>query len=157
MIIAIDVTEEKLTKAVELGATHTVNAAEVDPVEAVIELTDGGVEYSFEALGRKETTEQCFQMLRAGGDATIIGMVPETQTVEIRASDLLYEKTLRGSNMGSNRFRVDVPSLVERYLAGSLPLDEMITKRIGLEDINEAFDDMLSGRVSRSVIVFDGV
>ena len=157
MIIAVDVTEEKLAKAVELGATHTVNAAEVDPVQAVIELTDGGVEYSFEALGRKATAEQCFQMLRAGGDATIIGMVPETQTVEIRASDLLYEKTLRGSNMGSNRFRVDMPSLVERYLAGTLPLDEMITKRITLDEINEAFDDMLAGRVSRSVIVFDGV
>jgi len=157
MIIAVDVTEEKLAKAVEMGATHTVNATEVDPVEAVIELTAGGVEYSFEALGRKETSEQCFRMLRAGGDATIIGMVPEEQTLEINASELLYEKTLRGSNMGSNRFRVDMPSLVDRYLGGTLPLDEMITKRIALDDINDAFDDMLGGRVTRSVIVFDDV
>lgn len=59
--------------------------------------------------------------------------------------------------MGSNRFRVDMPNLVDRYLAGRLPLDEMITRRIGLDEINDAFDDMLAGRVTRSVIVFDGV
>ena len=113
------------------------------------------MEYSFEALGRKETAEQSFAMLRAGGDATIIGMVPEHQHLEIPASELLYEKTLRGSNMGSNHFRVDMPNLVDRYLAGTLPLDDMITNRVGLDQINDAFDDMLAGRVARSVIVFD--
>lgn len=155
MIIAIDIAADKLERAREFGATHTIDATAVDPVEAVRELTSGGVEYSFEALGRKETSEQAFQMLGNGGDATIIGMVPEQQMIEVNASELLMEKTLRGSNMGSNRFRVDMPDLVERYMAGSLPLDDMITARVGLDDINSAFDNMLNGSVARSVIVFD--
>ena len=155
-IIAIDIAHDKLERAKQFGATHTIDASAVNPVEAVIELTGGdGVEYSFEALGRKQTSEQAFQMLRNGGDATIIGMVPEAQSLEINAAELLMEKTLQGSNMGSNRFRVDMPDLVERYMAGSLPLDDMITARVGLDDINEAFDNMLNGTVARSVIVFD--
>lgn len=153
-IIAIDVQDDKLDVARRFGATHVVNANEVDPVEAVRDLTGGGVEYSFEALGRKRTSEQCFEMLAPGGFATIVGMVPEDQNLEINASELLYEKTLQGSNMGSNRFRVDMPDLVDRYMAGALPLDDMITARVGLDEINDAFTNMLSGTVSRSVIVF---
>ena len=155
MIIAIDISDEKLTTATEFGATHVVNAGNVDPVDAVIDLTGTGVEYSFEAIGRKDTGEQAFRMLRNGGDATIIGMVPENQSLEINASELLMEKTLQGSNMGSNRFRVDMPNLVDRYCNGQLPLDDMISKRVSLDQINEAFDDMKSGKVARSVIVFD--
>ncbi len=154
-IIAIDVQADKLEVAKRFGATHVVNAAEVDPVQAVLELTDGGVEYSFEALGRKRTSEQCFEMLANGGFATIVGMVPEHQDLEINASQLLMEKTLQGSNMGSNRFRLDMPDLVDRYMAGVLPLDDMITARVGLDDINDAFSNMLNGTVSRSVIIFD--
>ena len=102
----------------------------------------------------KETTEQAFSMLRPGGDATVIGMVPEGQKVEIDASELLYEKTLQGSNMGSNRFRVDMPRLVDFYLDGRLHLDALISKRVALEDINEAFAEMKTGAVARSVIMF---
>jgi S-(hydroxymethyl)glutathione dehydrogenase/alcohol dehydrogenase len=154
-IIAVDVTDEKLATACSFGATHAVNAATEDPVAAVHELTGGGVDYAFEALGRKETVEQAFAMLGVGGDAVVIGMVPEGQSVEIQAAELLNEKTLRGSNMGSNNFRVDMPALVDRYMEGTLPLDAMISKRVRLDDINEAFDDMLSGSVARSVIIFD--
>lgn len=156
MIIAIDIGQDKLAKAIDFGATHTIDASRADPVAGVMDLTGKkGVEFSFEALGRKETSEQAFAMLRNGGDATIIGMVPEQQSIEINASELLMEKTLRGSNMGSNRFRVDMPDLVERYLNGQLPLDDMITARVGLDDINEAFANMVNGTVARSVIVFD--
>jgi len=154
-IIAIDIFDAKLDMARRFGATHTVNAAAADPVEAVIELTGGGVEYSFEALGLKETAEEAFQMLRVGGDATIIGLVPKGQMIEIDPSQLLYEKTLRGSNMGSNRFRVDMPRLVEFYMDGRLHLDELISKRIPLDAINEAFAEMKRGEVARSVIIFD--
>lgn len=156
-IIAVDISAEKLDVARAFGATDVVDASQNDPVDAVREMTGGGVAFSFEALGRKETTEQAFNMLGTGGVATIIGMVPEGQMIEIEAAELIFDKRLQGSNMGSNRFRVDMPAYVDFYLAGKLHLDRMISKRIGLERINEAFDDMKRGAVARSVIVFDGV
>jgi len=124
-------------------------------VEAVKELTCGGVEYSFEALGRKETCEQAFKMLRPSGVATVIGMVPQGQMIEIEGADLINDKRLQGSNMGSNRFRVDMPRYVDFYLRGLLKLDEMISRRITLEQVNEAFEEMKRGSSVRSVIVFN--
>jgi S-(hydroxymethyl)glutathione dehydrogenase / alcohol dehydrogenase len=154
-IIAVDVKGSKLNVAKHFGATDVVDASQTDAVEAVKELTGGGVEYSFEALGMKETSEQAFGMIRTSGVATIIGMVPEGLMLEIPADSLLSDKTLKGSNMGSNHFRVDMPRFVDFYLNGKLKLDDMISRRIGLADINEAFDEMQAGAVSRSVIVFD--
>ena len=154
-IIAVDVKGTKLNLARHFGATDVVNAAETDPVEAVREMTSGGVEYSFEALGLKQTSEQAFRMLKVSGMATVIGMVPEGQMLEIHGADLLDDKVLRGSNMGSNRFRVDMPRYIDFYLEGKLKLDDMISRRIKLEQINEGFDDMKAGEVARSVIVFD--
>jgi S-(hydroxymethyl)glutathione dehydrogenase/alcohol dehydrogenase len=94
-------------------------------------------------------------MLATGGMATVIGMVPEGQMVEIEAAELINDKVLRGSNMGSNRFRVDMPNYVEFYLDGKLHLDSMISRRVGLADINEAFAEMKRGEIARSVITFD--
>lgn len=154
-IIAIDVAQAKLELAKNFGATDTVNARAEDPVEVVKELTTGGVEYSFEALGNKQTAEQAFAMLRRSGVATIIGMVPEGQLIEIEAAELINDKRLQGSNMGSNRFRVDMPRYVDFYLRGQLKLDELISKRIALESINEGFEEMKRGGFARSVIVFE--
>jgi len=154
-IIAVDVVEDKLEVAKTFGATDTVNALRCDAVEAVKELTCGGVEYSFEALGRKETCEQAFKMLRPSGVATVIGMVPQGQLIEIEGADLISDKRLQGSNMGSNRFRVDMPRYVDFYLRGLLKLDEMISRRITLEQVNEAFEEMKRGPSVRSVIVFN--
>lgn len=154
-IIAVDIKGSKLNLAKHFGATDVVDASSTDPVEAVKDLTGGGVEYSFEALGLKQTSEQAFQMLRQSGVATIIGMVPEGQMLEIHGADLLDDKRLQGSNMGSNHFRVDMPRYVDFYLSGKLKLDDMISGRIGLEGINDAFDDMRRGEVARNVIVFD--
>jgi len=154
-IIAVDIKGSKLNLAKHFGATDVVDASRVDPVEAVREMTGGGVEYSFEALGLKKTSEQAFNMLRASGMATIIGMVPEGQMLEISGAALLSDKVLRGSNMGSNHFRVDMPRFVDFYLSGKLKLDDMISRRIKLEEINEAFAEMKRGEVARSVIVFD--
>lgn len=153
-IIAIDIQDAKLELARDLGATDTINAADCDPVEVVRELTSGGVEYSFEALGQKKTSEQAYDMLRPSGVATIIGMVPEGQKLEIDAASLLYEKRIQGSNMGSTRFRVDMPRYVDFYLAGKLHLDRMISRRIGLGEINEGFDELRTGGFARSVIIF---
>lgn len=154
-VIAVDMVGSKLELAQALGATHVVNASEGDPVEAVKDLTGGGVHNSFEAVGLKATAEQSFQMLRSGGQATVIGMIPVGTTVELHGVELLSEKTLTGSNMGSNQFRTDMPRFVDMYLDGRLKLDEMVSKTIKLEDINEGFAEMKTGAVARSVITFD--
>jgi S-(hydroxymethyl)glutathione dehydrogenase/alcohol dehydrogenase len=154
-IIAVDIKGSKLNLARHFGATDVVDASAGDPVEQVKELTGGGVEYSFEALGLKKTSEQAFEMLRTSGVATIIGMVPEGEMLEIHGADLLSDKRLQGSNMGSNHFRRDMPRYVEFYLDGKLKLDDMISRRIKLEQINEAFDEMKQGELARSVITFD--
>ncbi len=154
-IIAIDQVPAKLDLALEFGATDVVNAAEVDPIGTVRELTGGGVHYSFEAIGLAKTAQQAFKMVRRGGTATIIGMIPLGTMVEIHGPEFLAEKKLQGSNMGSNRFRVDMPRFIEFYLQGRLHLDKLISGRIRLDQINDAFDQLRAGEVARNVILFD--
>jgi S-(hydroxymethyl)glutathione dehydrogenase/alcohol dehydrogenase len=154
-IIAVDVTPEKLEVAQMLGATHVVNARDVNAVEAVKEITGGGVDYSFEAIGTKATAEQCFQMLGRGGTATIIGMVPLGQNLELPGAEFfMNEKRIQGSLMGSNQFRTDMPWFVDLYLDGRLRLDEMVSAHRPLSEINEGYDDMRKGHVTRTVIDF---
>ncbi len=154
-IIAVDMNPESLEAARLMGATDTVNAGEVDSVvDAVRDLTKGGVEYSFEAIGLKETAEQAFEMLEIGGTATVIGMVPSNTKVEIRGIDLLSEKKLQGSMMGSNQFRTDIPQMIDLYLNGRLYLDEMVSATISLEEVNEGYNWMREGTVARTVITF---
>ena len=139
----------------KFGATDQVNASEVDPVKAVRELTGGGVHYAFEAIGLAVTAQQAFKMIGRGGTATVIGMIPVGTMVEIHGPEFLAEKKLQGSNMGSNRFRVDMPRFVDFYLQGKLHLDDMISSRIRLEDINDAFAQLETGEVARNVIMFE--
>src|SRR6266851_5127010 len=148
MIIAVDMFEHKLATAKRMGATHTVDASSTDPVEAIQKLTDGGVDYSFEAIGLKKAAEQCFDALAPGGVATVIGMIPVGQKVEIDGPKLLTERRIQGSLMGSNRFRIDMPRYIDFYLQGRLNLDDMISRRGRLEDVNEAFRAMKAGEVS---------
>lgn len=155
MIIAVDKFEHKLATAKRLGATHAVDASSSDPVEEIRKLTGGGVDYSFEAIGLKQVAEQCFDCLAPGGTATIIGMIPVGQKVEIDGSKLLTERKVQGTNMGSNRFRIDMPNYIDFYLQGRLNLDDMITRRGKLEDVNEAFRAMKAGEVARTVLMFD--
>ena len=154
-IIAIDTVPSKLDLARKFGATDVVNATDSDPIEAVRELTGGGVHYSFEAIGLKATTEQSFKMLRRGGTATIIGMIPVGTMIELHGPEFLQERTIQGSNMGSNRFRVDMPRYVDFYLQGKLHLDDMISGRIQLEDVNDALAALEGGEVARNVIMFE--
>lgn len=153
-IIAIDPLPAKRALALSLGATDEVDPSGRDPVEAVIELTSGGVEHAFEAIGSATTAEQAFGMVRRGGTATVIGMIPLGQSVQIPGVALL-SKTLQGSIMGSNRFRIDVPRYVDLYLQGRLRLDEMVTARITLDEVNEGFAALAAGDAVRSVISFD--
>jgi S-(hydroxymethyl)glutathione dehydrogenase/alcohol dehydrogenase len=113
------------------------------------------VHHSFEAIGLKATAEQAFQMLARGGTANVIGMIPVGTNIELHGADFLQEKRIQGSMMGSNRFPIDMPRLVDFYLNGKLKLDEMVSRRIKLEQINDAFAEMKTGEVARSVIVFD--
>ena len=153
-IIAIDLVGSKLNLAKAFGATDVIDASEEDPVRRVRALTGGGVHYSFEAIGNKLAAEQCFRMLRAGGTATVIGMIPVGTKIELHGPDFLQEKKIQGSNMGSNRFRIDMPRFVDFYLAGKLHLDLMISRRIRLDEINEALAELERGELARSVITF---
>jgi len=132
-----------------------VNATTVDPVVAVLEMSGGGVHYSFEAIGLKLAAEQAFGMLRPGGTATVIGMIPPDQSVELPGVAFLSEKRIQGSSMGSNRFRIDMPRYIDLYLQGRLKLDELVSARIRLEEINDGFAAMKTGEVARSVVIFD--
>jgi S-(hydroxymethyl)glutathione dehydrogenase/alcohol dehydrogenase len=118
-----------------------------------MELTGGGVDHAIEAAGSKATMEAAFKMLRAGGTATVCGLIGFGQTIEIEALDLLFEKRIQGSQMGSNRFRLDIPRYANQYLAGRLDLDSMVSRTIDLDDINDAFAAMGTGELARQVVV----
>jgi S-(hydroxymethyl)glutathione dehydrogenase/alcohol dehydrogenase len=154
-IIAVDMHTSKLKLAQSLGATDVVDASSDDPVDAVKQLTGGGARFTFEAVGLKQTAEQAFRMLRAGGQATVIGLIPLGTMVEVHGVELTNEKTLAGSNMGSTRFRTDMPRYVDMYLDGRLKLDEMISGTMALEDINDGFARLKTGTVARQLITFD--
>jgi S-(hydroxymethyl)glutathione dehydrogenase/alcohol dehydrogenase len=153
-IIAIDTVASKLEIARELGATDTLNASNADPVKAVRDMTGGGVHYSFEALGTKTTAEQAFGMLRPGGTATIIGMVPFGVKIELHGYDFLRDRKLQGTSMGGNRFRVDMPRLLSLWRQGRLKLDHLISGRIKLDQINDGFAALKSGAPVRQLIDF---
>jgi S-(hydroxymethyl)glutathione dehydrogenase/alcohol dehydrogenase len=121
-----------------------------------MDLTGGGADFVFECIGLVPTIEQAVQMTGRGGTTVLVGVLPVSEKVSISASDLtLQEKKITGSMMGSNRFQYDMPRYIDFYLDGRLRLDEMISARIPLEDINGAFDAMKKGEAARQVIVFD--
>ncbi len=155
-IIAVDLGPAKLEVAQTCGATDVIDAAQTeDVVAAVRELTGGGVDYAFEAIGRKETVEQVWKMSRMGGTSVVVGMMPFGQKIEITGYEIfMLEKTLKGSMMGSNAFRVDMPKYCDMYLDGRLLLDEMISHHLPLDRINDGYQLMRDGTGSRAVIDF---
>jgi S-(hydroxymethyl)glutathione dehydrogenase / alcohol dehydrogenase len=157
-IVAIDTNPAKLELAARFGATDLVDAGGADPVQQVRDLLPGrvsaGVDYSFEAVGHPATAAQAFRMLRKGGTATVIGVMPPGAEVTIAFSDLIAERRIQGSVMGSNRFRQDVPRFLDLYRQGRLRLDELVSARITLDDVNDGFAALARGDVARSVIVF---
>jgi S-(hydroxymethyl)glutathione dehydrogenase/alcohol dehydrogenase len=155
-IIAVDAQAWKFDLASKLGATTCIDATDGDPVAAVQAATGGGADFVFECIGLVSTVQQAVAMTGRGGTTVLVGVVPVTQLVSISAADLtLQEKTITGSYMGSNRFRFDMPKYIEFYLDGRLHLDEMISSRIKLEEVNDALDLMRKGEAARQVIVFD--
>jgi S-(hydroxymethyl)glutathione dehydrogenase/alcohol dehydrogenase len=155
-IIAVDTQPWKLELARKLGATDCVDAGAGDPVAAVQGRTGGGADFAFECIGLVPTVQQAIGMTGRGGTTVLVGVVPVAQLVPISAADLtLQEKKVVGSYMGSNRFRFDMPRYVDFYLDGRLRLDEMISSRIGLDEVNAAFERMRKGEAARQVIVFE--
>ena len=162
-IIAVDVSESKLKQAENFGATHAVNASDGDPVAQVRAMTedgwDGGVEFAFEATGIPRCTEQAVQMLSYGGTATTIGFPAADDAVTLNlgnmATGVYWNKaSLRVCHCGDTLPSHDFPLLAQLYLDGQLKLDEMVTSRITINDVNEAFEAMHHGDVSRSGIMF---
>jgi S-(hydroxymethyl)glutathione dehydrogenase/alcohol dehydrogenase len=153
-IVAVDILDNKLEMAKQFGATHTVNASAGDPVAAVRELTGGGPDYAFEVIGSTETVAQAWNMVGAGGKVIVVGMVPFGQKVCIDGNALMREKSLLGCLYGSTRPLVDMPRIVELYMAGRLKIDELVSRTYPLERINEAFAALKNGEVARSIIKF---
>ena len=152
-IIAIDLAPRKLEFAMQFGATDTINASEVDPVEAVRELTGGGVEYAFEVIGNAPTVRQAFEATRPGGTACAVGVPATGSELSIPMEPLFLDRRLIGSSAGSASPRIDFPWFIELYQQGRLKLDELYSRFRPLDEINEAFEDMLSGEVARSIIL----
>ncbi len=155
-IIVADVSEEKLELGRTFGATHTINSREVDLVETVRQLTGGrGVDYAFEAIGLPFTIEACYEAIRRGGTAVVVGQVADGVKISIDPfvmSD--QEKRLIGSNYGSSRQSIDFPKIIDLYMEGKIDLDSMVTDRIGLEGVNDAFARMRKGQGIRTVIEY---
>jgi S-(hydroxymethyl)glutathione dehydrogenase / alcohol dehydrogenase len=155
-IIGVDVFDGKLEMAKRVGATHVVNSANDDPVKAVRALTGwAGVDHAFEAVGNARLVRQAIESLAIRGTATIVGVLPPDATIEFPWMAIRPECRVQTSRMGSNRFRLDIPLYLEFYRQGRLLLDEMVTRRGRLEDINDAFRAMKAGEVARTVLTFD--
>ena len=155
-IVAVDLSDDKLKAAVEFGATHTVNPKTVDAEEAVRDATGGrGVDYAFVTVGAKPAFESAFRYLGRGGAVVIVGMPPSGTMVEFDPDPIAsYNRRVIGTKMGSTTISVDIPMLVSLYKQGRLKLDELITGRYKLEEINEAVESVLKGDALRNVIVF---
>lgn len=155
-IIAIDLLDHKLEAARKFGATHTINARNDDVLAIVLSLTENrGVDYAFVTVGSSRAIVQASNLIRKGGTTVIVGMPSNSDAeVPLNSHTLTTGRNLMGSNMGSTRPSVDIPHLVELYQQGRLKLDELITKRYPLEEINEAIESMERGEALRNVIVF---
>ncbi|MFU2337700.1 S-(hydroxymethyl)mycothiol dehydrogenase [Streptomyces albidoflavus] len=154
-IIAVDIDDRKLEKARSVGATHTVNSREADPVEAIRELTDGfGADVVIEAVGRPETYRQAFYARDLAGTVVLVGVPTPEMNIELPLLDVFGRGgALKSSWYGDCLPSRDFPMLIDLYLQGRLDLDAFVTETVGLDDVEEAFARMHGGDVLRSVVV----
>jgi S-(hydroxymethyl)glutathione dehydrogenase/alcohol dehydrogenase len=155
-VIAVDLSDSKLEAARAFGATHTVNSGKMDAVQAVKELTEGrGADYVFVTVGNAEAARTGFSMCGPCGMAVMVGLPQFKDTISFSPVEfILGERTMTGSYMGTTSLKWDIPKMVDMYRAGILKLDELITRRYPLEQINEAIDSVLEGKALRNVITF---
>ena len=155
-IIAVDVLENKLAYARTFGATDIIDATSGDTVRRIRDLTDGGADYAFEAIGNSRTILQAYEATCLGGVTTIVGMAPEDDEVTINALSLpRTEKVIMGSWYGSARPWVDLPKMVDLYMTGKLDVDSLVSRTYSLDEINVAYEALGRGEVARSILVFD--
>jgi Zn-dependent alcohol dehydrogenase len=155
VIVAVDVNPAKLALAEAMGATVTVDATRLEPVNAVRDLTgQRGADVAFEALGQGRTIDQVLDMTRRGGQAVLVGIPRMDVVLSVPAmlGIVLAERTIKGCWYGSSDIRRDIPRLVSLYREGQLRLDELVSRRIDLSDVNAALAALRSGDVARSVI-----
>jgi S-(hydroxymethyl)glutathione dehydrogenase/alcohol dehydrogenase len=156
-IIAVDIHDFKLEKARELGATHSINSRTTDPGAEIRKITEGlGVEYAFDAVAAPDTTSAAYKAVAKGGTLVIVGLAPATQTsLPIMPLNLvLTQKTVMGVIYGDARPRNDIPTMLKMYETGRLKLDELVTHTYTLDQINQAYADMIGGKIIRGVIEF---
>jgi len=155
-IIAVDMLDNKLEVAREFGATNLVNASKEDPVVKIAAECGGGVDYSFEAIGKPEVMTQAFHSVypRPGGMAVILGLAPIGSTFPIEAWRFMREVTITGCTVGSIHPKIDIPRYIDLFMAGKLPLDKLVSAHYSLDRINDAIKDTLEGKVLRGIITF---
>lgn len=154
-IVAVDRLEGKLRLARDVGATHTVNVVQDDPVEAIMEVTQGGAAYAFECVGSEEVLIQAYQATRRGGTTISIGLPHFSKMFAVSAVNITAEeRTIKGSYMGSSVPRRDIPRFIEMYKAGILPVDKLHTHTLRLSEINAGFDRLAQAQAVRQIIAF---
>jgi len=156
-ILAVDLNDDKFEMARMLGATDFVNPSKYDdPIQDVIvELTDGGVDYSFECIGNTNVMRSALECCHKGwGESVIIGVAGAGQEICTRPFQLVTGRVWRGTAFGGVKGRSELPGYVDNYMAGKINIDDMVTHTMGLEDINKAFDLMHAGESIRSVVIF---
>ncbi|MFD3404507.1 zinc-dependent alcohol dehydrogenase family protein [Kribbella sp. NPDC058693] len=152
-IVAVDVVPAKLELALQLGATVAVDAR--DAVDQVREATAGGADYAFETVGSAKVLEQAYAATRRGGTTVTVGLPHPSQSFSVPAVSLVAEeRTVKGSYLGSSVPSRDIPRYVALYQAGRLPVDRLLTATVGLDDLNQAFDDLAAGTSIRQVLLF---
>jgi S-(hydroxymethyl)glutathione dehydrogenase/alcohol dehydrogenase len=150
-IVAVDVVPAKLELAQRLGATHVVDARRDDPVAAIRELTGGGADYAFEAVGDAGVIRQALDALGPGGALTIVGVPKLGTSVEFVVHALYQNKAILGCRYGTARPRRDFAMLADLYLGGRLKIDELVTRRYGLDEFDQALADLRGGQLARGV------
>jgi len=156
-IIVVDINEDKFEMARQLGATDCVNPSKFDlPLqEVIVDMTDGGVDYSFECIGRADTMRSALECCHKGwGESVVIGVAASGVEISTRPFQLVTGRVWRGSAFGGVKGRSELPAYVERYMKGEIRIDELVTHSMGLSEINQAFDLMHSGESIRSVILY---
>ena len=156
-IIGVDINKSKVALAKQFGMTDFVNPKKVDNVvDAIVDLTDGGADYSFECIGNVETMRQALECCHKGwGESIIIGVAGAGQEISTRPFQLVTGRVWRGTAFGGARGRTDVPKIVDWYMDGKINIDDLITHTMPLEKINDAFDLMDEGKSIRSVVLYD--
>lgn len=154
-IVAVDLLDDKLKLAREVGATHTVNVAQEDPIAAIREVTSGGADYAFESVGSESVLIQAYESTRRGGTTITVGLPAPGKMFTVPAVSIaMEERTIKGSFMGSSVPRRDIPRYIGLYQAGILPVDKLHTHTLRLDEINAGFDRLAQGQAVRQIIKF---